>query len=184
MNNFSPYFTNLKYDNCQVKKQDHERTSESRYIFNTPQISQDECLMQTSPFNNFRSFTGISPNRVDIESELFRENRRITKCPEDQFPYKKRNFGNLNKPICDDRVENFLLPSYTRTNKTDNSSQQLKQKDRAFCRITEPNDSQQFQNIHQNSQIGINTRQYTKKYFDVANGVKSTYRYKLDDTAL
>lgn len=180
----SPFFTNLKYDGCQIKKQDNERLGEYNYVFNTPQTQSKECLMLNSPYNNFRSYTGLSPDRVDIESELRQDFNKLSKCPEDHFPYKKKNFSNLNKHICDPQVEDFLLPNYTRTNKTDNSSQQLKQKDHAFCKITEPEDSQQFQNIHQNSQIGINTRSYTKKYYDIANNKHTSYRYKLDDTAL
>jgi hypothetical protein len=180
----SPFFTNLKYDECQIRKQDCERVAEYKYVFDTPQTQSQECLMLDSPYNNFRSYTGLSPDRVDIESELRQDFNKLSKCPENHFPYKKKSFDNLNKKICNEQVENFLLPNYTRTNKTDNSRQELKLKDHAFCKITETQDSQQFQNIHQNSQIGLNTRSYTKKYYDIANGIKSNYRYKLDDNAL
>lgn len=171
-------FTNSLYDDCNIDKKNQESTGPYNWV--TDNLNElNSCYVKQSPFmhNNFQS---IPSNLVDAESELRNQTRHLSRCPEEKFdPTKLNNCKNCSK--CNqglpcsckhcketqyqnklkDCISPFLVPDYTRTNKSCNifSGITINRFNPLFT------NSQDFNTIQSNSYIGTNTRLDIKDAF-------------------
>lgn len=157
MSHFS--FTRNSYDKCALEKKHQESTSPFEWITDS-QITESKmhCHQGKSPFmqNPFRS---IPIDRVDIESDLRGQTYSSSKCPTHKFNPELQKPYNETLKNCNTTVE--FSPEYTRLNKACNIFSGISiNRFSPLC-----DDVQDFNKIHNNSYIGINTRLQVKDAF-------------------
>lgn len=168
--------SNLISDQCALDLKNKENMhqfswmTDSNFTTNTSQ-----CFQKASPFIQ-SNYKGPLKDLVDTESELFGQNRILTKsCPEKSFPIletdceKYKNSLPCNCKTCSDikyknflqNCDNFLVPEYTRTNLPCNvlSGININRFD-FLCQ-----DPQSVNTIQDNSYIGLNTRLAVRDQF-------------------
>lgn len=176
-------FTNSLYDSCNIDKKNQESTGPYKWISDSVNESKNNCYVNQSPFmhNNFQS---IPMELVDTESDLRNQTRNLSRCPETRFdPTKLNNCKNCTKCNeglpCEckhcrqtkyenklkDCISPFLVPDYTRVNKSCNIFSGITIN--RFAPLYE--DLQDTNKIQSNSYIGSNTRLLVKDAFKQYN---------------
>ena len=154
--NVTPYtpFTNSLYDSCNLDKKNQESTGPFNWMTD-PNIkeSSQACHVGFSPFMQ-NQFNSVPFNKIDAESELRNQTRKLSRCPTTQFDPTK--FTPINNDI-KDCTTNDLVPTYTRLNKACNLPGVSINRFVPLC-----DDPQNLLNIHANSYIGRNTRLQVK----------------------
>ena len=91
-------FTNLNYDKCALDKKNQENYYHFSWMTDTNSTeSPNKCYQAISPFLQTQN---IAPTKdlIDTESELFGQNRILTKsCPDKSFPILKTDCDKYNK---------------------------------------------------------------------------------------
>lgn len=152
-------FTKSMYDKCNLEKLNQEATAPFSWVTDNVKEHQDTCFQQQSPFmhNNFPHTPAFN---VDISSDLRNQTRHLSRCPEQKFQpiCELCNEGLMCKGCkekiilkdCPDTIE----PEYTRLNKACSISSGINVN--RFTPLFE--DLQDFQKVHSNKYIGMNTR--------------------------
>lgn len=137
------------------------------YIMSTPNVQTQNCFVDGVPVINRRR--GIPENLIDREAELKRSNQRLTKCVQDQFPFTKKEFPDLQQNYCEsgNQIANFLQPQYTRERQSQRADLN-KNKDGLIFDYPMEN-PQVFSQISQNNRIGASTRMEQKIKTEIKN---------------
>lgn len=172
-------FTNSLYDSCNIEKKIQESTGPYNWITDQVKESTNPCYVGQSPFMH-NQFQSIPSTDIDVESELRNQTRHLSRCPEARFdPTKLENCKDCEQcnnglPCgCNhckqtkhdnklkDCVSPFLVPNYTRVNKSCNIFSGITiNRFHPLC-----DDLQNLNTIQSNSYIGTNTRLQVKDAF-------------------
>jgi hypothetical protein len=180
-------FANLNYDKCALDKKDQENTSHFNWTVDKNYgESNTACFVSASPFSHFP--LRFSPsNVIQIESDLRGQNFKLSKCPELKYnpsanctecekcneglpcgcPHCIKRKQEFLKD-CDGEKNNFLIPEYTRNNKSCNKLSGITIN--RFEYLCE--DLQDMKKIQDNGYIGTSTRLAVRDSYESINKKK------------
>ena len=167
--------TSPLYDMCNYKAKLQESLGPYNWITQNVRENPEACNNENSPFMQ-QPFFSIPKDKIDIESELRNETRKLSRCPENKYtPFSGSTCKECTK--CDtvipcdclhcktkeyhnglkECIKSKLTPEYTKKNKScDNPEVYINR----FSHLNE--DLQDSVKIHPNSYIGIASRNMTK----------------------
>ncbi len=163
--------TSPLYDDCNYQLKLQDSLGPYQWVTQVVKENPEACNVDQSPFMQ-HPFYSIPKDKVDIESELRLETRKLSRCPENKFQQNCKDCENCNAGIpCEcihcktkkyqnelkDCVKSKLVPVYSRKDKScEGRNYQINR----FNHLDE--DLQDLNKIQSNSYIGVNARNMAK----------------------